>query len=315
MHEFDLIKKFFAPLADCPEALALQDDAALLDNKWVITTDAIVSGTHFFGTEPAELIAKKLLRVNLSDLASKGAKPCFYTLALTLPRTTTPEWLSDFSRGLAEDQQLYGLKLIGGDTTSGPTSGSLTATVTAFGLAPESGMIKRSGANVGDDVYVTGTIGDAALGLDEIKASTESRSYLAGRYLLPEPRLAVGMALAGVASAAMDISDGLLADAGHMAAASKTGIEIELDKIPLSDSAKTAITNNSTLIEKIITGGDDYEILFTANPAHAATIAAISSASSTAISCIGRVVFGGNIALFSGGESVPLPEKMGYRHF
>ena len=208
MDEFSLIAKYFRPLAkDFPGALNLQDDAAHLripaGHKLVVTNDAITAGVHFKGDEDAAHIARKALRVNLSDLAGKGATPLCYFLALMLPEAPDEQWLARFAQGLAQDQQEFGITLAGGDTTA--IKGPLTLAVTALGLVPDHAMLKRGGAHAGDEIYVSGTLGAAAL---------------SGYTLLPEPRLALGQSLLGVASACMDISDGLVQDLGHLCTAS-----------------------------------------------------------------------------------------------
>jgi thiamine-monophosphate kinase len=223
--EFQLIAKYFAPLsANAEGAFGLTDDAASVRLKegreLVVTVDALVEGVHFFAEDPAREIAQKGLRVNLSDLAAKGAAPEGYLLSLSLPSWVDDGWLAQFASGLAFDQTRYGISLIGGDTTSTP--GPLTLSITALGSVEEGRMIRRSGAKPGDLVFVSGAIGDAGAGLTVLKGeggalSASDREFLIGRYRLPEPRLALGRHLVGTASASLDISDGLVADLGHVA--------------------------------------------------------------------------------------------------
>ncbi len=266
--EDELIAKLFAPLAGSG-ALTLQDDAALLPlraNAIVATADALVAGVHFFAEDPAAQIAKKALRVNLSDLAAKGAEPLGFLLALALPPDWTNEWLTDFAAGLGEDARAYGCPLLGGDTVATP--GPLTLSITALGEAPNGRFVPRSAAKPGDALFLSGTIGDSALGLrlrsDKALAnrlSPKARDYLLQRYLLPLPRLELGPALRAHASAAMDISDGLVGDLAKLVKASRVSARVSLSDVPLSDAAREAIAIESNLMEVALTGGDDYEIL------------------------------------------------------
>ncbi len=266
--EDELIARLFAPLAGTA-ALNLSDDAALLParaNAIVATADALVAGVHFFPEDPPALIAKKALRVNLSDLAAKGAEPLGFLLAIALAPDWTNEWLAAFATGLGEDARAYGCPLLGGDTVATP--GPLTLSITALGEAPKGKFVSRSAAQPGDGLFVSGTIGDAALGLrlryDKVLAnqlSPQARDYLLERYLLPRPRFELGPALRAHASAAMDISDGLAGDLAKLVKASRVGAQVTLSEVPLSDAAKEAIAIDPNLMEVALTGGDDYEIL------------------------------------------------------
>lgn len=272
--EFDLIARYFAPIAAVfPGALGLKDDVALLDvapgHQMVATTDAIVAGVHFLADDPPDLIAKKLVRVNLSDLAAKGAKPLACLLALALPRATSPSWLEAFAKGLAEDCASFALPLAGGDTTA--TDGPLTLVLTALGEAPRGQVPLRSGAKVGDRIFVSGTIGDGALGLEVARAGLAElaaplRSHLLRRYRIPEPKVQLGLALRGLVHAAIDVSDGLLADLGHICAASGVAADIQAAMVPMSDAVQIALARDPALLARVLAGGDDYEILFTAEP-------------------------------------------------
>jgi thiamine-monophosphate kinase len=274
--EFELIARYFAPLArGFAGARGLRDDAALIapapGHELVAKTDAIVAGVHFFADEAPDLVARKALRVNLSDLAAKGAVPRAYMVDLMLPRTTSEAWVAAFARGLAEDQDEYGVHLIGGDTDSTP--GPVTIAVMAFGEVPAGRMIPRSGARAGDAIHASGTIGDAALGLEALRGALPyldptALEFLIARYRLPLPRVTLGPRLIGVASAAIDVSDGLVADLEHLCEASGLAAVIEAARVPLSSAAQAVLTQRPDLIDTVLTGGDDYEILFTA-PAHA----------------------------------------------
>lgn len=271
MDEFGIIQTYFSPLAKgFPGSLNLKDDAALLHApagcELVATTDALIAGVHFLGHEDASLIARKALRVNLSDLAAMGARPMAYLLALMLPKNTKPAWLARFAAGLAQDQRLFSLHLAGGDTTATP--GPLSLSITAFGSAPKGKALKRSGARPGDSIYVSGTLGDSALGLASLRGKLKSRlsgsdrEFLEDRYLLPQPRVALGQKLLETANACMDISDGLVQDLEHICAASGTGADIHAGRLPLSKAAASL----PGALSAALCGGDDYELLFTAPP-------------------------------------------------
>jgi len=267
--EDELISKLFSPIAGS-EALGLADDAALMavrDKPLVLTTDMLVAGVHFFAQDPPELIAKKALRVNLSDLAAKGAVPQGFLLSLALPMDWSNAWLESFARGLGEDAQDFATPLLGGDTTS--TSGPVTISITAIGTVET--FVARRGARVGDGVYVSGPIGEAALGLwlrenpECLETlALEARDGLLERYLLPRPRLDLIPVLASAATASMDISDGLAGDLAKLMRVSGVSAEVIIGDIPLSLAALQAIAIKPELLELALTGGDDYEILFTA---------------------------------------------------
>jgi thiamine-monophosphate kinase len=272
--EDELIARIFAPIAG-PAALGLKDDAALIaasGEPTVATVDMLVAGVHFFPDDPPALIAKKALRVNLSDLAAKGAAPLGFLLSLALPDDWTNDWLAAFADGLAEDAGAYAAPLIGGDTTATP--GPLTISITALGRT--SRFVPRSGARPGDAIYVSGTIGDAALGLAlrrdpalAARLSPQARAHLLERYLLPRPRLDLAALLRQSATAAMDVSDGLSGDLAKLCRASGVSAIAETALVPLSDAAREAISLRPALFETALTGGDDYEILFTADSARA----------------------------------------------
>lgn len=267
-----LIAKYFKPLATAPGALGLTDDAAFYSppegQDLVLTTDAVVSGIHFLPDDPPETVARKALRVNLSDLAAKGARPAGCLLTLAMPEGTGHGWLHPFASGLQSDCDLYACPLYGGDTVR--TDGPLWASITAFGTLPRGSMVRRAGARPGDVIVVTGTIGDAALGLrllrepahiEQWSLSDDEAGHLAGRYRVPQPRTAMADVVRTLASAAMDVSDGLVGDLAKLCDVSGVSARIEAARLPLSPAAVKALAAEPDLIEAIATGGDDYEIL------------------------------------------------------
>jgi thiamine-monophosphate kinase len=284
--EFGLIARCFAPLAG-PAGLGLLDDAALLapppGRELVISADALVAGVHFLPDDPADLIARKLLRANLSDLAAKGAVPLGYLLTVAAPRATPEAWFSAFAAGLALDQAEYGVTLLGGDTTSTP--GPVCLSLTILGHVAPGAMVRRSGARAGDGIWVTGTIGDAALGLAVARAGAGD-AFLLDRYRLPRPR--VGFPLAGIASAAMDVSDGLVQDLGHLCRASSLGARIDAARVPLSPAAAAA----SDLLRCLV-GGDDYEILMAVPHDRTERLLAAAAGVGVPVSRIGAFAAGG----------------------
>jgi thiamine-monophosphate kinase len=321
LDEFERIARFFAPLA-APGGLRLLDDAALIPGpkgeQYVLKTDAIVAGVHFRPDDPPGEIAQKLLRVNLSDLAAKGAAPVGYLLVTCLPPDCGEAWIEAFAKGLAADQKRFGIKLYGGDSTATP--GPATLSVAAFGKLKRGSAILRAGAKPGDLVYVSGTLGDAALGLAALKGALTglapiARDFLIRRYRLPEPRLDLGRALAGLAHAAADISDGLVADLGHICTASKLGAVIEARLVPLSKAAREAIRAEPERIFAALCFGDDYELVFAAPARAAKRIAALSKKLGLPLTQIGRFEKGAGVrVLDASGKPAALPQA-GYRHF
>ena len=315
LNEFEIIKKYLSPLAkNADGALSLIDDAAILKTPKnydaVITKDAIVAGVHFVGDEPAEKIAQKILRVNLSDLAAMGAIPHAYFLALMLPKTINENWIKSFAKGLAETQKEFGITLMGGDTTSSPT---LAFSVTAIGLVKSGKALKRSGAKIGDDIFVSGTIGDSALGLYVIKNKLKN-SHLINRYLIPQPHIELGQELHGIASSCMDISDGLIQDLSHITSASGVGAVVNWQDIPLSQAAKKLLPSIKNKYQTIAAGGDDYELLFTANPKFSVKLQKISEKLSLPITKIGKITSSKQVLLLDNEIEVNLSVK-GYNHF
>lgn len=320
--EFELIAKYFAPLAKGePGALGLTDDAAYLRPRagqdLVVTADATIAGVHFLADDPPDTVAQKALRVNVSDLAAKGASPRGYLLTLALQSDIGDAWIKAFAGGLKRDQVRFGLTLMGGDTTATP--GPLTISVTAFGEVPQGRMLTRGGAKVGHDVWVTGTIGDAALGLrllkgEALELSEQHRRALVARYRVPEPRIAIGRRLPALAHASIDVSDGLIADLGHICDVSNVGIEIAVRDVPLSAAAKAAIVQGCDIAD-LLSGGDDYELAFAAPPSARTKLLALAAETKVPLSRIGVVVKGrGVTALDAAGKPVRF-ERAGYTHF
>ncbi len=296
--EFELIARYFRPLATAPEAFSLADDAATLPSRpgedWVVTKDMIVEGIHYLPDDPPASIARKALRVNLSDLAAKGAIPVAYCLGLALTEAVDADWLAGFAAGLAGDQSEFGVTLLGGDTVR--SAGGVTISVTAFGALPHGTMVHRSGARPGDVVLVSGTIGDAALGLrvryqPELAASV-AVGHLLDRYLHPRPRVALAALVRRYARAAMDVSDGLVGDLGHICRASGVSAEIDAADVPLSGAARALATLRPDLLATVLGGGDDYEILMTAAPERAEALIADAAAAGVPVTAIGRVLAG-----------------------
>jgi thiamine-monophosphate kinase len=297
-NEFELIARYFSPLArGFPGAFRLLDDVAVIapasGKELVVKTDTIVSGVDFFSDAPADLIARKALRVNLSDLAAKGAVPRAYLLDLALPDTIDETWVAAFAGGLAHDQGAFGVHLIGGDMSS--TSGPSVIAASLFGEAPIARIVRRDGARSGDAIFVTGTIGDAALGLLALGGTLPalaptSAAFLVDRYGLPQPRVDLGPRLIDIATSAIDVSDGLVADLHHLCAASRFSAVIESTAVPLSPAAHEVIVSDPRYLEIALTGGDDYEILFTAPETAIPQLAELSRSSGVAISPIGHMI-------------------------
>jgi len=319
--EFERIRRYFAPLAG-PGGLGLVDDAALLDcvpgRRLVVTADAIVAGVHYLPDDPPEMIARKLLRVNLSDLAAMGARPLHYVLTTALPAELGPEWLARFAEGLGEDQRRYGIDLLGGDSVG--TRGPAVLSLTAIGEVATGREIRRNGAQAGDLVWVSGTIGDAFLGLDLLRGAhpdlaPEHRDYLVRRFRLPEPRTELGPRLCGIARAMIDVSDGLLADLGHICETSRAAAIVELDLLPLSLAARAVVERDPGIRAQLAAAGDDYELLFAAPADAAEAIATLSLRLGLPVSKIGRIDVGTGVRLLNtDGHQIPL-EATGYRHF
>jgi thiamine-monophosphate kinase len=323
--EDSLIARYFRPIATDPGAFDLGDDAAILQARGddiVVTTDAIVEGVHFLPDDPPDTIARKALRVNLSDLAAKGASPAGFVLTLAL-RAADDSWLAPFARGLGEDAALFGCPLLGGDTVSTP--GPLMISVTAFGRVSAGKMVHRSGAKPGDRVVVTGTIGDAALGLDILKggaaaaalaADAAARQMLVGRYRIPQPRNALATAVRDHAHAAMDVSDGLAGDLAKLCGASGVSAAIDAQSIPLSAAAATLRARGTVGIEAIVSGGDDYEILCAIPENRFDAFAQAAGVAGVAVTSIGTIIAGPSVPRLLDGQGREIAlRRLSYSHF
>jgi len=323
--EDSLIARYFKPLATDPGAFGLTDDAAILKalgDDIVVTTDAIVEGVHFLPDDPADTIAKKALRVNLSDLAAKGATPAGFVLTLAL-RAVDEAWLGAFARGLGDDANAFNCPLLGGDTVSTP--GPLMVSITALGRVPDGKMIHRSGAKPGDHVVVTGTIGDAALGLDILRkgrvatalaGDAMSRDMLIGRYRVPEPRNVLAPAVRTHAHAAMDVSDGLAGDLAKLCAASEVSAVIDLPAVPLSKAASAVLAAGAVSMSEILSGGDDYELLCAIPPDALEPFMQAAQASGVAARLIGTIIAGSASPKFldAAGKELSLTRRS-FSHF
>jgi thiamine-monophosphate kinase len=311
--EFALIGRHFRPLAG-PGALDLTDDAAVFTpptgREMVIAADALVAGVHFLPDDPPDLIGRKLLRTNLSDLAAMGAVPFGYLMTVSLPKSLPAGWLAGFAAGLAQDQQEFGVTLLGGDTTSTP--GPVSLSLTILGTIAPGTALRRNGAKAGDGIWVSGTIGDGALGLLAAQGNLpDPDGFLADRYRLPQPRLALGQALVGIASAAMDVSDGLVQDIGHLARESGLAAEIDAAAIPLSPAARAA-----NRLELCLTGGDDYELAFSVPPNREEDLLHASRATRIPVSRLGRFRAGSPSVTVRNADSRPMRlARQGWSHF
>ncbi|MEQ1780121.1 MAG: thiamine-phosphate kinase [Hyphomonadaceae bacterium] len=315
MNEFDLIRRYFAPLATSPGADGLRDDVAEVAPGLIATKDAIVEGIHFLPDDPLDTVAQKLVRVNVSDIIAKGGKPDAALLALIWNKDRPHEQLEGFARGLSKDMERWGARLVGGDTTA--TDGPLTLTLTLLGKVGPRGPVRRSGADPGDDIWVTGTIGDSWLGLQAATnrlgpLSAEARNLLVSRYRVPEPpRLPFADIIAAHASASIDVSDGLVADAGHVAAASGVRIMIHAASVPLSPVAAHYVENAKADVRALLTGGDDYQTLFTAPSSARAAISAAKG-----VTRIGQAEQGGGVTMLdASGHPLDFAGASGWKHF
>jgi len=321
-NEFSRIANLFAPLAaSYPGAFGLSDDAAVMQlpagYELVITTDTLIEGVHFLTDDDPGSIAAKLLRVNLSDLASMGARPIGYTLNIALPSAVGDKWLEAFAAGLARDQLEFSVTLIGGDSVT--TSGPIALTMTAFGDVISGEALRRSGAVIGDVVYVSGTVGDGAIGLSVATGyldnlSTRDKHYLRQRYRKPEPRVTLGQKLTEVAHSAVDLSDGFVADLSHIAECSDVLIEIEVEKIPLSDAVRAAISEGVVSMDCILTGGDDYELAVSVPESAKSTMSSLSKSLNLQLTEIGRVCQGLGVCILDKSGTDITPVKKGYVH-
>ena len=320
-----LIARYFQPLATAPGALGLRDDAAVMTPPpgcdLVLKTDGVIAGVHFFPDDPPDTIGRKALRMNLSDLAAKGARPLGFLLAVALPAQPDEAWMAAFAAGLGEDAKLYDCPLLGGDTDKTP--GPVSVSIAAFGAVPHGKMVKRSTAKPGDTIVVSGTIGDAALGLKlrrdhalakQWRLSDAMAAHLKQRYLLPEPRNALAEAMLANAAAAMDVSDGLVGDLVKLCRASVVAAEIDVARVPLSEAARAAVAADPTLIETVLTGGDDYEVLLTLEPGKLAAFRAAADAAGVTVTEIGRVLAGEGARFMQDGKALEFA-RASFSHF
>lgn len=316
--EIDLIENLFAPLATAPEARGLRDDAAVVSpsHPLVITADAIVERVHFLPDDPLDGVAMKALRVNFSDLAAKGAVPIGALITLMWPASRDGARLAAFAEGLKQDLAAYRCALWGGDTTSTP--GPFAVSVTAFGKPCGPNTPSRADARIGDDVWVTGTIGDAALGLrllrDSATPASPDHEFLMTRYRRPEPRVSFAPTIAALAHAAMDVSDGLIGDAAKLSAASGVMLTLQQERVPVSEAARSVLAQRPDLMDCVLDGGDDYEIIFTADPLSASAIEAAVRAHSVQATRIGAVSAGEGVRLEFPGAPARHVRRGGYRH-
>lgn len=312
MNEFDYINKYFKPLTG-NIGRNLKDDAAVFkqnaNKDLIISTDTLVEGVHFFGTEHPADIAKKSLRVNLSDMASMGAKPLFYNLSLSIPKNKVDFFIPNFCKGLKEDQEIFNLELIGGDLTSSPSH--INITITIFGQTRTGTSISRSGAKNGDFLFVSGVLGLSKIGLDNFNKISNHLSIAQKKYLIPQPRVSLGLLLNNVANSMIDISDGLIQDATHLAVNSGLCIHLDLDKIPMPHIQN--VTNN-LLLESALYGGDDYELLFSCNQDQEQKIKKISKEVNIKITKIGNFdIYEDKFLKFKNNSEIP--KNKSYLHF
>lgn len=314
--EFDLIRRYFQRpqlQSAVPMVLGPGDDCALLDvpsnQQLAVSADSLVAGVHFLPDMPSKRIAQRCLAANLSDLAAMGAKPAWFTLCLNLPERDD-EFLQGFSDGLVDMAQRYDIALAGGDTTRGP----LAISIQVMGWVPAGQALLRSGAQVGDGIYVSGTLGDAAAGLMNLKDDIFAQDFLAQRFYDPTPRLALGQWLQGKATAALDVSDGLLQDLGHILNQSQVGASVELDQLPLSTAMQEKLDPEQQL-RLALAGGEDFELCFTLPDEHGPALEAVAATLGHAITRIGKIEAEQGLRLSQAGQAVALPDSLGWQHF
>lgn len=319
MGEFELISECFSQAGHSRNdvVIGVGDDGAVVQIRdgfdLVVTTDTMVQGVHFFPDVDPRALGHKLVAVNVSDLAAMGAEPCWLSLAISLPQVDS-SWLKAFAEGLSETADYYNCQLIGGDTTRGP----LTLTVIAKGLVPKGKALTRAGAKVGDYIYVTGTLGDAALGLklvqEQVEVSKKHRAHILQRFHYPTARVALGQALRTIASSAMDISDGLCGDLPHILKRSKVGATVDVNKIPMSQALKDSCDWQQALT-CALSGGEDYELLFTVPEDKRGSLEVLLSPYGVPVTCIGRITgVAGKLELRQGDQPFSY-QHQGYQHF
>ncbi|MFV9870572.1 MAG: thiamine-phosphate kinase [Anaplasma ovis] len=315
MDEFACIERYIRPLMRSGFGTE-NDDAGKISSpngSFIVTQDILVEGIHFLPNSNPALLAKKALRVNLSDLAAMGAQPHGYVLGMSLPQGVTEDWWKEFSNGLREDNTHYNVNLMGGDTTSNNT-GTITISITAMGV-PGIQSMTRSQAKIGDLLYVSGNIGDATLGLMVYQGLIEGEYLtLKYRYDLPEPRITLGSKICSIASACIDISDGLVQDIGHICRLSNVGARVHLDQIPISDEARDVLRHNPELIERICSGGDDYELAFTSAAENHTQIMLIAADLGVKVTKVGTIVAQPGVRVYDSKGSIIRLTHHGYRH-
>ena len=316
LDEFGVIERYFAPKSeDSRVIVGVGDDAAVVEIRGAtaLATDTLVSGVHFPAGLAGDAVGHRVLAVNLSDLAAMGAEPRWCTLALTLP-DADHAWLEAFARGFFALAGEHGVELLGGDTTRGP----LSVTLQVLGEVDRDRILTRGGASVGDDIHVTGTLGDAAGGLDLLSRSLSragaAHRALVSRFLAPTPRIAAGIALRGLASAAIDVSDGLLADLGHLCRASGQAADVDVDRLPVSPELRELFPARDAE-SWALTGGDDYELCFTAPPSRRRAIEQALAACETPVRRIGQLEEGRGVHCRRNGRPMAPPVTSGYSHF
>ena len=322
--EFELIADVFGPLADDPSALNLGDDGAIVPTRegmdLVVTTDAMVEGRHFATDFPPDLLAQKLLRSNLSDLAAMGADPSAYTLTVALPTPLPEDWIEEFAKGLGRDQARYGLTLIGGDTVAATGDHDKWFSVTMFGHVKTGAALRRNGARAGDIVYVSGTIGDAMIGFEigqgqHSALQPESSKFLKNRLYLTSPRVKLGQALHGLATAVIDVSDGLVADLSHICSQSGVGAEVSAARVPLSGPGGEAIGLDPTIADRRLVWGEDYELIFCTDPSAGEEIDWLTKRLGTGATAIGTITETPGVRVLDpSGETISF-KSAGFEHF
>ncbi len=318
MDERGIIETVFKPLAgEGAPAFGLENDTAIYSPPpgcdLVITKDVMIEGVHFLEGEAPGVIAKRLLRSNLSDLAASGARPAGYLLGFIGKKKVEEGWLKAFAASLKEDQEEFGIKLYGGDTTSG--SKSLCLSLTAIGSVATGAALSRQGASKGDLICVSGTIGDAYLGLKCLTGEMAADSYLTGRFQTPEPRLGLGQGLIGMASATIDISDGLALDLENLCRASKVGAKVHLERLSLSGPAKKYLADDQQKLIELITAGDDFELLFTLPVEKRDQVPKMAKTAGLPITVIGEITEVGVCEFLDAKGQAIAFKKKGYRHF
>jgi thiamine-monophosphate kinase len=324
--EFEIIARYFAPLATDSAALALRDDAAVLvvteGYELVASCDTLIEGVHFLPDDPPDSLGYKALAVNLSDLAAKGARGHAYLLSLAVKRDTEPAWFEGFAAGLRELQEATKISLVGGDTTATP--GPATITITALGLVTHGHAVLRHGAKIGDRLYASGTIGDACLGLRLLEKpslakswglSEEDAAFLVGRYRRPKPRMELVIPVRNFAQGGIDVSDGLVADVEKLAQASHVGAVIEADRVPLSPAARKALAREPDLLAAMLTAGDDYEVVAAVPETSVKAFESEAKSKAVPVTVFGRLEQGSGVTVI-GPDGAPLPlERKGFAHF